>query len=83
MDKTGKEKRMINEVIKPRKIVAYIRVSTDQQDIGKQRETLVHYSKRAGLMITRFVGIEISATKGLVERKLEFFNEFKEGDILI
>jgi DNA invertase Pin-like site-specific DNA recombinase len=43
-------------------VLAYIRVSTDLQDVGKQRETLKHHSKLKGLKITRFVEIEMSST---------------------
>jgi hypothetical protein len=43
----------------------------------KQKDTIVHYAKREGLEITRFVRVEISAARGIVERKLDF------SDILI
>lgn len=45
--------------------------------------SIAFYGRRADLKITEFVGIEISATKGLVQRKLEFLNRLNRGDILI
>lgn len=51
MDNTQKGNDSKSKFIEPREVIAYIRVSTDQQDIGKQRETIMHYSKLAGLEI--------------------------------
>ena len=31
-----------------KQVIAYIRVSTDQQDVGKQRETLSHHASKKG-----------------------------------
>lgn len=53
-----------------RKVIGYIRVSTDEQDSLKQRETIEHYAKRNNIEITRFVRVEVSSTKSLEERKL-------------
>jgi DNA invertase Pin-like site-specific DNA recombinase len=33
-------------------IVGYLRVSTDYQDIGKQRDTIRHWARRENLKIT-------------------------------
>jgi hypothetical protein len=48
MNNTQRENLFIKEDIQTRTIVGYIRVSTDQQDIGKQRETIVHHAKCLG-----------------------------------
>jgi DNA invertase Pin-like site-specific DNA recombinase len=69
--------------MQPKKIVGYIRVSTDDQDIGKQRETVVHHAKRLGLSVTDFVEVEVSSMKDLSRRKLDFLESLKSGDILI
>lgn len=64
-------------------IVGYIRVSTDLQNIGKQRETLKHYSKLKGLTITKFIEVEVSSTKSVIQRRLDLLDALEEGDVLI
>jgi hypothetical protein len=32
-----------------RDIVGYVRISTDYQDIGKQKDTIAHWARREGL----------------------------------
>lgn len=59
-----------------RKVIGYIRVSTD---VLKQRETIEHYAKRNNIEITRFVRVEVSSTKSLEERKLGFLNSLKKA----
>jgi len=48
-----------------RDIVGYIRVSTDLQDAGKQKDTILHWARRERLKVTRFIGGEISSTRSL------------------
>jgi DNA invertase Pin-like site-specific DNA recombinase len=66
-----------------RQVIGYIRVSTDDQDVFKQREIIEHYCKRNQIEITRFVRVEVSSRKSLSERKLEFLSTLRDGDILI
>lgn len=47
-------------------VIAYLRVSTDLQDIGKQRDTLKHHARIKGLKITRFVEIDMLSLEGYI-----------------
>lgn len=74
---------MIDEVGNYREVVGYIRVSTDDQDVTKQREIIEHHARRLNLKITRFIRVEVSSGKSMLDRKLEFLNTLKKGDVLI
>lgn len=50
------------------KVVGYTRVSTEEQDLSKQRETIEFYANRNNLKITKFVNV--SSTKELNSREL-------------
>ena len=66
------------------KTIGYIRVSTDKQDLDKQRHLLLDHAQRIQVVITEFVEIEISATKSSRARKIEELNEkLNPGDLLL
>lgn len=67
-----------------KEVIGYLRVSTDYQDIGKQRDTISHWARREKLKITKFIeGGEISSSKSMTARKLDFLSEMKNGDTLV
>lgn len=67
------------------KVVAYIRVSTSQQDVDNQRFEITHYAERNGVVIDEVVGETISGYKTqLSDRKLsELMTQLQSGDTLI
>ncbi len=72
----------MNEKI--RKVIGYIRVSTDKQTVENQRSELVHYAQDNKLLIDEFIEAEISSRKSLELRKLdELFKKLNKGDILL
>jgi|ERR1051325_11003564 DNA invertase Pin-like site-specific DNA recombinase len=66
-----------------REVIGYVRVSTDLQDIGKQKDTIRAWARRERVKITRFEGVEMSTMKSLDKRKLGFLAGLKSGDILV
>lgn len=65
-----------------RRVIGYIRVSTDDQDLYKQRETIEYYCKRNDLVVTRFVKVEISSRRSIVsQRTKEALRVLKEKGI--
>ena len=50
------------------KTIGYIRVSTDKQDLEKQRHLLLEHAQSIQVVINEFVEIEISSKKGIRER---------------
>ena len=64
--------------------IGYIRVSTDEQDLQKQRHLLLEYSQQHKLLIDEFIEIEISSRKNQRERRItELIDKLKDGDLLL
>lgn len=67
-----------------RKVIGYIRVSTDKQDLDKQRHLLLEYAREQQLHIAEFVDIEISSRQSKSARRIdELSAKLKRGDLLL
>lgn len=65
-------------------VIGYTRVSTDKQDLEKQKHLLLEYAQSHQLMIDEFIGAEVSSTQGVKERKVgELLSKLKPGDSLL
>lgn len=63
---------------------AYIRVSTNQQNVENQRHEILIYALKHDIQIDRWIDEAISSRKPLPERKLgKLLKKLKKGDILI
>ena len=66
------------------KTVAYLRVSTDSQDLKKQRYEILEYCDRNRLSVDEWLEISISSRKSTKERLIDQLLEtLKSGDTLI
>ena len=66
------------------KVVGYIRVSSDKQDLEKQRHLLWEYAQSRQLLIHEFIPVEISTRKNLRERRIEeLISMLEKGDMLL
>lgn len=66
------------------KIIGYIRVSTDKQDLLKQKHLILEFAQKNQFLVNDFIEVEISSRKDKAERKIDFLiNELKKGDILL
>ena len=64
--------------------LGYIRVSTDKQDLEKQRHLLLEYAQQNQLLISDFITIEISSRENTKERRIdELLARLKDSDTLI
>ena len=64
--------------------IGYIRVSTDDQDLSKQRHLLLEYSQQHKLLIDEFIEIEISSRRNPSERRItELLDKLHAGDLLL
>lgn len=64
--------------------VGYIRVSTDEQDLSKQRHLLLEYAQQQRLIIDQFIEAEVSSRKTPQERRIiELQNLLHTGDHLL
>lgn len=65
-------------------VIGYIRVSTDTQDLEKQRHLLLEYAQRHQLLISEFINAEVSSRKSIRERRIEeLIDKLDAGDTLI
>lgn len=65
-------------------VVAYIRVSTNKQDLEVQKFQILEYCKENSIKIDRFVSLEISSKKSEQKRLIkDLKNRLKFGDLLI
>lgn len=66
------------------KVIGYVRVSTDQQDIEQQKHLLLEYAQANQLLINEFVECEVSSKKEQRHRRIgELLEKLETGDTLI
>jgi DNA invertase Pin-like site-specific DNA recombinase len=66
------------------KIVAYLRASTDKQDLNHQKLELLEFARKKSLSIDEFVEITISSRKSSKQRRIdELLGMLNDGDILL
>jgi len=66
------------------KIVAYLRTSTDKQDLNHQKLELLEFARKKSLSIDEFVEITISSRKSSKQRRIdELLGMLNDGDILL
>ena len=64
--------------------LAYIRVSTDKQDLANQRLAILQYAHKHKLKVAEFIEAQVSSRKTTKERKIDFLLEkLVAGDTLI
>ncbi|MBZ0321313.1 MAG: recombinase family protein [Anaerolineae bacterium] len=52
------------------KTIGYIRVSTDEQDLSKQKHLLLEYAQQHKFVIDEFIEVEVSSRKDQRERRI-------------
>jgi DNA invertase Pin-like site-specific DNA recombinase len=66
------------------KVIGYIRVSTDKQDLEKQKHLLLEYAQSHKLLIDEFINVEISSRRNTQERRIdELLLKLQQGDRLL
>lgn len=66
------------------KILAYLRTSTDKQDLNNQRLEILEYARQHHLAVADFIAISISSRKTPYERRIdELLLRLDEGDTLL
>lgn len=66
------------------KIIGYIRISTDKQDLDKQRHLLLEYAQKERLVIDEFIEVEVSSRQDVEVRRIdELQSKLQQGDILL
>ena len=64
--------------------IGYIRVSTDKQDLGKQRHLLLEYAQQKQWVIQESIDAEVSSSRDIKERKIDKLrSKLQKGDILL
>lgn len=63
------------------KTVAYFKTSIDRQGVREQRQAIVEFAQREGIIISRFIEMPASATR---EKRIDqLFSQLEPGDTLI
>ena len=66
------------------KILAYLRTSTDKQDLNNQRLEILEYARRNDLRVDDFIEISISSRQNRRARKIEeLLEKLQPGDTLV
>ncbi len=66
------------------RIICYLRVSTNHQDLQNQKFEILDYCHRNNMGIDEFIEIEVSSRKSTKERKIDsLINSLREGDQII
>lgn len=66
------------------KVIAYTRISTDTQDLEKQKHILLEYAQKEGWLINEFIEVAVSSKKNMKERKIDILLEkLENGDRLL
>jgi DNA invertase Pin-like site-specific DNA recombinase len=66
------------------KVLAYLRTSTDKQDLNNQKLEILEYAQQNGLQIDDFISISVSSRKSRRERRIdELLERLKGNDTLI
>lgn len=66
------------------KVLSYLRVSTDHQELENQRLEIEDYTKKVGLSVDKWIQVEMSSRKNYDKRKIdELLLTLKRGDTLI
>lgn len=65
-------------------VIAYLRVSTDKQELNVQRLEILEYANKHNIKITDFMEVEISSRKDVKLRRIdELIERLNNGDTLI
>lgn len=65
-------------------IFAYLRTSTEKQDVNNQKVEILEYARREGLHIEDFIAVSASSRRGKRERRIDFLlQKLEEGDTLL
>jgi len=66
------------------KVLAYLRTSTDKQDLNNQRLEILEYARRHGIQIADFIAVSISSCKTPYQRRIvELLSRLNENDTLL
>lgn len=66
------------------KVWAYLRVSTDKQDLDSQRLAILDWTNNHNLKVDHWLELEVSSRKSQKERKIDkLLSNLNEGDYLI
>lgn len=66
------------------KVLAYLRTSTDKQDLNSQRLEILEYARQHHISIDDFIAISVSSSKTPYERRIdELLSRLEENDSLL
>ena len=83
LQKNKVSKSKVEVPLNPR-IIAYLRISTSEQDINAQKLELHEYARKNDIRINEFIEVEVSSRKSTQARKIdELLENLQKGDLLL
>lgn len=66
------------------RVIAYLRISTGEQDLNSQKLELHEYARKNDIKINEFIEVEVSSRKSTQARKIdELLDNLQTGDLLL
>ncbi len=66
------------------RVVSYLRVSTDKQDLENQKLEIENYTKKLSIKVDEWIEVEMSSRKSFDKRKIDnLLSKLKKEDVLI
>lgn len=79
-----KDNLFTENISKMSKTIAYVRVSTDEQDYRNQKFEILNYCDREGWQVNQWLNLEMSSRRSAKERRIdELLSALKSGDRLV
>jgi DNA invertase Pin-like site-specific DNA recombinase len=67
--------------MKEGKVLAYIRVSTNQQDNNNQKLVILEYASKNGMLVADFIEVELTSRRSEKDRRIEeLLSRLDSGD---
>jgi DNA invertase Pin-like site-specific DNA recombinase len=82
--KNSQSRFLSNEVITAQRVIAYLRVSTTEQQVDGQKLAVLDHARKLGMVVDEFFEVEMSSRKDTVSRRIdELMEKLRQGDVLI
>lgn len=83
-DRKKSDKTFFSNTDENGRVIAYLRVSTDRQDMDGQRLAVLDHARKLGLVVSKMFEVEMSSRKDTTSRRVdELLLDLKSGDTLI
>jgi len=84
IDRNKSHSPFSSNTVRAARVIAYLRVSTVEQDVAGQKLAILDHARKLGMVIDEFIEVEMSSRKDTVSRRIdELLAKLQQGDVLI